>query len=112
MYPVDETTYYHAASPIKIFEYTAAGKPVVVPHIREAERIGFDNLVFTDPTPEAYAEGLLEALDSPPASVPEIRRYDWQSLSDRLDRFLSQVTGCPNPRKEERGGGEAVSWNT
>ena len=49
MYPVDEAVYYDAASPIKIFEYTAAGKPVVVPRITEAERLGFENLVFASP---------------------------------------------------------------
>ena len=96
MYPVDETVYYSAASPIKIFEYTAAGKPVVVPRITEAERLGFANLVFAAPEILPYADGIVEAFKRPPVDVPEIERFDWQYLSEQLDRFLMEITGVPD----------------
>lgn len=95
MYPVDESTYFHGASPIKIFEYTAAGKPVVVPRIREAERMGFSNLVYASPTVSDFASGIIEAFDTDVEPVPEIHQYDWKHLADSLDTF---VTGCTEER--------------
>lgn len=89
MYPVDEAVYYSAASPIKIFEYTAAGKPVVVPRITEAERLGFANLVFAGPDVHPYADGIVEAFSRQPVEVPEIAKFDWQYLSEQLDQFLN-----------------------
>ena len=92
MYPVDEAIYYDAASPIKLFEYTAAGKPVVVPRIREAVRMGFSNFVFAGPDAKPYAEGIVDAFNNPPAVTPgEVDPYDWQHLTDELDSFLKKV---------------------
>ena len=92
MYPVDEAVYYDAASPIKIFEYTAAGKPVVVPRITEAERLGFDNLVFASPDEESYARGIVEAFSRPSMHIPKIEEFDWSYLSEKLDEFLSNYS--------------------
>ncbi len=88
MYPVDKAVYYDAASPIKIFEYTAAGKPVVVPPITEAERLGFENLVFAEPTVKDYAAGIVEAFSREPVDVPKVEQFDWQYLAESLDQFL------------------------
>ena len=96
MYPVDEAVYYSAASPIKIFEYTAAGKPVVVPRITEAERLGFANLVFAGPNVMPYADGIVEAFSRPPVDVPEIEKFDWQYLSEQLDQFLAEYMQAPS----------------
>ena len=98
MYPVDETVYYGAASPIKIFEYTAARKPVVVPRITEAERLGFENLVFAAPDPLSYADGIVEAFSRPQVEVPAISKFDWSHLSEELDRFLLEIAGTPVPQ--------------
>ncbi|MEZ4703001.1 MAG: glycosyltransferase [Rhodothermales bacterium] len=95
MYPVDEAVYYSAASPIKIFEYTAAGKPVVVPRITEAERLGFSNLVFAAPEAEPYGEGILRAFNQPPVHVPQIDNFDWTYLADQLDQFLHELVNEP-----------------
>ncbi|MFK7847183.1 MAG: glycosyltransferase [Rhodothermales bacterium] len=90
MYPVDEAVYYDAASPIKIFEYTAAGKPIVVPRITEAERLGFDNLVFASPDADSYAEGIVEAFKQPPTYEPKVEKFDWEYLAESLDKFLME----------------------
>ncbi|MEM8488252.1 MAG: glycosyltransferase [Bacteroidota bacterium] len=98
MYPVDEAVYYDAASPIKIFEYTAAGKPIVVPRITEAERLGFDNLVFASPDAEPYAEGIVQAFTNPPPThVPKVDQFDWQYLAESLDKFLMQFDPAAKP---------------
>ena len=91
LYPVDETVYYDGASPIKMIEYTAAGKPVVVPHIREAQRLGFSNFVFARPEVDTYAEGILKALAMEPPVEPRVEAYDWSRLADTLDAFLQNV---------------------
>jgi glycosyltransferase involved in cell wall biosynthesis len=91
MYPVDETLYYDAASPIKMLEYTAAGKPVVVPRIAGAKALGFPNFVFAAPTAEAYAAGLLQALDLEAPYVDEVERYDWKNLAADLEVFLEEA---------------------
>lgn len=98
MYPVDEAVYYSAASPIKIFEYTAAGKPVVVPHITEAERLNFANLVFASPDVKSYADGIVRAFDHPAVDVPEIDNFDWEYLSEQLDKFLHEMIETPAAR--------------
>ena len=90
MYPVDEAVYYDAASPIKIFEYTAAGKPVVVPRITEAERLGFENLVFASPQVEAYGDGIVKAFQQPPVHVSKVEQFDWEYLSEQLDQFIME----------------------
>lgn len=88
LYPVDETLYYDAASPIKIFEYTAAHKPVVLPRIKEMMRIGFPNLIFAAPTKESFAEAIIEALKRPVSFSEDIKNYDWQIWSSNLEKIL------------------------
>ena len=101
MYPVDEAVYYDAASPIKIFEYTAAGKPVVVPRITEAERLGFNNLVFASPDVEAYGNGIVEAFKRPTGYEPKVEQFDWEYLSKQLDRFITDVVQSYSTRAEQ-----------
>jgi glycosyltransferase involved in cell wall biosynthesis len=78
-------------SPIKFLELIAMGKPVVtlrLPHwAHEVERA--DAGVFTDATPEAFAQGVLE-LVSDPARMREMgrrgaaaaaRQHTWQAVA-------------------------------
>ena len=91
LYPVDETVYYNGASPIKMIEYTAAGKPVVVPYIKEAQRLGFSNFIFARPEVDTYAEGILKALAMESITEPQVEAYDWNRLADTLETFLQNV---------------------
>ena len=100
MYPVDETTYYSAASPIKIFEYTAAGKPVVTPHLTELLHLGFPNLVFASPEINDFAAGIEQAFKRPTHPLPDIHDYDWAILAEKLDQFLTQVAADFTPTRK------------
>ncbi|MBI4773679.1 MAG: glycosyltransferase family 4 protein [Deltaproteobacteria bacterium] len=80
--------------PMKFYEYMAMGKPVVsirVPKLGDAvisARAG----ILTDPTPEAFAKGLLNVLDDPEAlkemglrGAELVRRdFSWSSIADRI----------------------------
>jgi glycosyltransferase involved in cell wall biosynthesis len=91
IYPVDATTYDDGRCPIKIFEYTALGIPVVVPELREVRRLGFNNVVHADPTPSSFAEGIVEATKLGSTPDPSVETYDWSRLADRLDQKLRRL---------------------
>lgn len=88
LYPVPGISYDDGRSPIKVFEYTAAGKPVVSPPIREVRRLDFNNVVYADPNAEAFAEGIVRALQMDIPRESKISRYDWHHLSQQFDHHL------------------------
>ena len=92
IYPVDGISYDDGRSPIKIFEYTALGVPVVVPRIREVERLGFENIVYAEPTPSAFADGIFEALNKGRTTEPSIEKYDWKRQAKKIDDILCGLT--------------------
>jgi len=101
IYPVEETFYYDAASPIKVFEYTAAKKPVVLPRIKEMKRVGFPNFVFSKPDKESYADAIIAAIKQPCFSPPDLYVYDWKELTGKLEKVIFRTIerfkyGCIN----------------
>jgi glycosyltransferase involved in cell wall biosynthesis len=90
LYPVPGVSYDDGRSPIKVFEYTAAGCPIVTPAIREVKRLDFSNLVYASPTASAFAEGIVEASRQRISRDSSVERYDWSNLADRLDQHLTQ----------------------
>lgn len=93
LYPQARNPYYHAMSPIKIFEYTASGKWIVVsPQLDEVTYFGFPNVIFSQPNADTLKEAIRSCLDRKPPSVPEnIMNYDWKNLSDRLEKILYSI---------------------
>jgi glycosyltransferase involved in cell wall biosynthesis len=88
LYPVPGVSYDDGRSPIKVFEYTAAGCPVVTPEIREVKRLDFSNLVYAEPTVSGFAEGIVQATHQYPSGDSSIEDYDWSKLAAKLDRLL------------------------
>jgi glycosyltransferase involved in cell wall biosynthesis len=97
LYPVDGTSYDDGRSPIKIFEYTALGIPVVVPRLREVERMGFENIVHARPKKSSFADGIVEAANRGNVPDPSVEQYDWKQLAKRLDETLCEVTQAESP---------------
>jgi len=92
MYPGDKTPYYDAACPIKVLEYTAAGKPVVAPELEELRRWNFPNLIFAEPTPESYAEGICEAFQFKGNSLFSVLApFEIDFLTERLIEILDII---------------------
>jgi glycosyltransferase involved in cell wall biosynthesis len=88
LYPVRGVSYDDGRSPLKVFEYTATGCPVVTPAIREVKRLDFSNLIYTEPTASAFAEGIVQAAHQYPSKDHSVEEYDWSKLAAKLDRLL------------------------
>jgi glycosyltransferase involved in cell wall biosynthesis len=102
---IPETNEYR--SPIKMFEYMAAGKTVVAPHmppvaaVIEADRSG---LLFQPGSAEALSAALLRAFTDRPlaaalgrAARQQIRRrYTWEEHARRILR-LARTRATPTP---------------
>jgi len=83
LYPGDADPYYDAACPIKVLEYTAAGRPVVATDLAELRRLAFPNVFLAAPRADAFAKAISRALASPPA-LPDLGRFDWSRLATEL----------------------------
>ena len=90
LYPVPGISYDDGRSPIKVFEYTAAGCPVVTPMIREVERLDFSNIFYASPNPSDFARGIVEACREGTVNEPAIDEYDWSRLANRFEKVLSE----------------------
>ena len=95
-------------SPLKLFEYFAAGRPVIasdLPPVRELVRDGENGLLFP-PGDSAALAGAIRRLDSdrPLAAAlartafDEVERYSWRRRAEHLETFLRTVVpGTASP---------------
>lgn len=89
---VNEIT--HATSPIKLFEYYAAGKPVIIPPLEEASRLPE---VLVAASPEAWLDRLEQGLEM--AGRPEVRERlrrigeenSWEARADSILENLAAL---------------------
>jgi glycosyltransferase involved in cell wall biosynthesis len=88
---VDDDPYYHLQSPLKIFEYAALGKPVLVaPWLDEVARNKLSNVTFCEDNATSLAEALarLHSRGMPTIEV-DLDRYDWGKLTRELETILT-----------------------
>lgn len=89
LYPVDQTMYFDAASPIKIFEYTASGTPVVSTALDEVRRLEFPNVACAEPTPKDFRRTIDEVRqDDRYETYPELSQYRWSTITERVEEIL------------------------
>ncbi len=86
--PFDKTRFTDAASPIKLFEYSAFGMPVVCTPLEEVRRMDFPNVILVQDNPRALAEGMERALTMPRRVPPQIEAYDIHRLAARYEAVL------------------------
>jgi glycosyltransferase involved in cell wall biosynthesis len=90
-------------SPLKLFEYMAAGRPIVasdLPSIREVLRDG-DNAILVEPgNPHALTEGIRRIKNDPALgetlagrALQDVRAYTWDARAGRLETLFRQVAG-------------------
>ena len=98
LYAVDDSPkplyeYYHRASPIKIFEYSAMGKRVVVaPWLDEVARYALPNVTFCEPDAESLATHISLLADNKPCFVEaDLSPYDWTVLARQVEDVLAEV---------------------
>jgi glycosyltransferase involved in cell wall biosynthesis len=90
LYPGDQNAYFDAACPLKILEYTAAGKPVVATDLAELRNWAFPNVHLASPGAEAFSHEVKQALTRP-HSYPDLTEFRWSALSERLLTILEEV---------------------
>ena len=89
-------------SPLKLFEYMAAGRPIVasdLPSIREVLRHEENALLVEPGNPTALAAGVRRLLEDRAladrlahAAMTEVQDYSWDRRAERLEALLQQVT--------------------
>src|SRR5437899_12882388 len=84
IYPGDASPYFDAACPIKVLEYSAAGKPVVATDLTELRRLAFPNVYLSPPEPTAFADRIVRALRTRTA-MPDLSAFDWDVLARRFE---------------------------
>lgn len=92
LYPVDQSRYYDAASPIKIFEYTAAKVPVVSTNLDEVRHLNFPNVARSEPTPDGFRDTIIEVGQSEKYDkYPELNQYRWESIASTVEEIIQKV---------------------
>ena len=98
LYTVDDSPkplgdYYHRASPLKIFEYSAMGKRVAVaPWLDEVARMSLPNVSFCEPDAEPLAKHISSLADNGHPSIEtNLSSYDWTVLAAQVEDVLAQV---------------------
>ena len=94
--PFKENKLTRATNPVKLYEYLAAGKPVVARRLPELEE--FENYIELAESGEQFLAGLERALQevSPEkvsARIDKVRTHTWQARFETLQDALDDVFG-------------------
>ena len=99
----------HATSPLKLFEYMAAGRAIVasdLPAVREVLTHGVNAVLVPPGDPAALADGIrsLEA-DAPmrarlaDAARTAVAEYSWSRRAERLESLFTAVVNAAGPAR-------------
>jgi glycosyltransferase involved in cell wall biosynthesis len=98
-------------SPLKLFEYLAAGRPIVasdLPALREVVTADVDAVLVTPGDPRALADGIARVLgDSGLAHSLSSRAwsraeaFSWAARAERIEQMIQAVTGSSTGRGAE-----------
>ena len=112
--PTLDTPHARYTSPMKLFEYMAASRPVVasdLPALREIVEHGDTAVLVAAGDPAAFAAGIRSLLDDPPgadrlASVAfdRVACYSWARRAERIEALLNDVVSVSNRRNRLRAG--------
>jgi len=89
--PFDLSDFCHAAFPLKLLEYSAAGKPVVSTPLRTVLRLHLPNVYVCQPHPESVAKVVLDAMSLKHVSLPAVGDFDWATLARRYASRIEEA---------------------
>lgn len=87
LYPGADDEYFRAACPIKLLEYSAAGKPAVSSRVHEIDELGLDNVVQVDADWKSFCQGIViasEMIGGTPRNLPP----SWHTLAEKFEAVL------------------------
>jgi glycosyltransferase involved in cell wall biosynthesis len=96
LYPGDANPYFDAACPLKVLEYSAAGKPVVATDLAELRRLAFPNVYLAPPEPKAFAAAIIRALNER-TSMPDLSVFDWDVLARDFEAACERLVQTSQP---------------
>lgn len=97
LYPGDDSPYFRSASPLKVLEYLAAGRPVVSSPVDAWSDLGLTGVTTASATAEGFAgaiRGVLEGRGPRPGGVEALT---WDGLATRLTEVLARLVAAPSP---------------
>lgn len=80
----------HARVPMRLLHYSATGANVVCTRLDEVERMNFGNVLLTEDTDAAFAEGVVAVLDRPASVPPALGAYDQAHLGQSYEAVLER----------------------
>lgn len=91
-------------SPLKLFEYMAAGRPIVasdLPAFREILRDGENALLVEAGNPQALVAGITRVKSDPQLAerlarqaADDVREYTWARRAERLETLFGEIAGA------------------
>jgi glycosyltransferase involved in cell wall biosynthesis len=90
LYPGDANPYFDAACPIKVLEYSAAGKPVVATDLAELRQFSWPNVYLAPAEPKAFGAAIVRALHERTA-MPDLSPFEWDALAQRFEESCEAV---------------------
>ena len=112
--PTLDTPHARYTSPMKLFEYMAASRPIVasdLPALREIVEHGDTAVLVAAGDPAAFAAGIRSLLDDPPgadrlasAAFDRVACYSWARRAERIEALLNDVVSVSNRRNRLRAG--------
>jgi glycosyltransferase involved in cell wall biosynthesis len=94
-------------TPLKIYQYLRSGRAIVATRLLTHTQVLSDDVaILTEPTPEAFAQGVLEGLsDRQRAKEIGVRakqlaetKYSYEAYLNRTREACSHLTGRPSPQ--------------
>jgi glycosyltransferase involved in cell wall biosynthesis len=94
-------------TPLKIYSYLRSGKPIVATNlVTHTQVLNSEIAILTDTTPEAFAQGILEALENPQVSLMTERarrvaeeKYSYDEYVARISRLYAYVGSLRKPHQ-------------
>jgi glycosyltransferase involved in cell wall biosynthesis len=106
LYPGDANPYFDAACPIKVLEYSAAGKPVVATDLAELRRFSWPNVYLAPPKPKEFGASIVRAFRERTA-MPDLAAFEWNVLAQRFEESCAALIR-QRTRSQSRGNARAA----